>query len=74
MLQPEEILEAALKLDPQQRERLIDELAASLDETDLGECWESEIKRRIADVERGTVKTVPSQEVFGRLKRRFRGW
>ena len=73
MLQPSEILEAALKLDPEEREGLIDELAASLDATDLGEYWEAEIKRRIEDVDSGKVKTVPSEEVFARLEQRFRG-
>ena len=68
-----EILDAALKLDPEQREELIDELSASLDATDLGEYWEAEIKRRIDDVDSGRVKTVPADEVFARLERRFRG-
>ena len=72
MLEPSEILEAALKLDPEQREGLIEELSASLDATDLGEYWEAEIKRRIDDVDRGKVKTVPSDEVFARLEQRFR--
>ena len=68
-----EILEAALKLDPRQREELIEELSASLDVTDLGEYWEQEIRRRIDDVDSGRVKTVPADEVFARLELRFRG-
>lgn len=68
-----EILEAAMKLDPQQREELIEELSASLDATNLGEYWEAEIKRRIEDVDSGRVKTVPANEVFARLEQRFRG-
>jgi len=67
------ILDAALKLDPQQREELIEELSASLDATNLGEYWEAEIKRRIDDVDSGRVKTVPADEVFARLEQRFRG-
>jgi putative addiction module component (TIGR02574 family) len=67
-----EILEAALKLEPEQREELIEELSASLDATDLGEYWEAEIKRRIDDVDAGRVKTVPAEEVFTRLEQRFR--
>ncbi len=73
MLEPREILEAALKLDPEQREGLIDELSASLDATDLGEYWEGEIRRRMSDVDSGKVKTVPSAELFARLERRFSG-
>ena len=73
MLQPKEILEAALKLSPEQREELIDELSASLDAADLGEEWEAEIQRRIADVDSGKVKTIPADEVFDRLRQRFGG-
>jgi putative addiction module component (TIGR02574 family) len=67
------ILEAAMKLDPREREELIEELSASLDATDLGEYWEAEIKRRIEDVDSGRVKPVPADEVFDRLEQRFRG-
>lgn len=68
-----EILEAALKLDPEQREELIEELSARLDASNLGEYWEAEIKRRIDDVDSGRVKTVPAHEVFARLEKRFGG-
>jgi putative addiction module component (TIGR02574 family) len=68
-----DILESALKLDPQQREELIEELSASLDATNLGEYWEAEIKRRINDVDSNRVKAVPAHEVFDRLEQRFRG-
>ena len=68
-----EILDAALKLEPEQREELIEELAASLDVTNLGEYWEAEIKRRMDDVDSGRVKTVPADQVFARLEQRFRG-
>jgi len=67
-----DILDAALKLDPQQREELIEELSASLDATDLGDYWEAEIRRRIDDVDSGRVTTVPADEVFSRLEQRFR--
>ncbi len=68
-----EILAAALKLDPQQREELIEALSASLDVASLGEHWEAEIKRRMDDVDSGLVKAVPADGVFARLEQRFRG-
>jgi len=73
MLEPDEILRAALKLPPEKREELIDELSASLDASDLGEYWEAEIARRISDVDSGRVQTVPAEDVFARLERRFHG-
>jgi putative addiction module component (TIGR02574 family) len=71
MLQPQEILEAALQLPQDQREVLVDKLAASLELGDLGEYWEAEIQRRIEDVDAGRVPTVPADEVFARLEQRF---
>lgn len=73
MPQPKDVLDAALKLTPEQRETLIDELSASLDVDDVGEYWEAEIQRRIADVDAGRVQTVPAEDVFERLERRFGG-
>jgi len=73
MLQPQEILEAALQLPQEQREDLVDKLAASLDLGDLGEYWEAEIQRRIEDVDAGRVATIPADEVFARLEQRFGG-
>jgi putative addiction module component (TIGR02574 family) len=71
MLQPKEIVEAALQLPPEQREEVINDLWASLD-SDLGEEWEEEIQRRMQDLDDGRVKTIPGEEVFSRLERRFR--
>ena len=73
MLQPQEILEAALQLPHDQREDLVDKLAASLDLGDLGEYWEAEIQRRIEDVDAGKVATIAADEVFARLEQRFGG-
>jgi putative addiction module component (TIGR02574 family) len=67
------IFEAAMKLDPRGREELIEELSASIDVTNLDDYWETEIKRRIEDVDSGRVKPVPADEVFDRLERRFGG-
>ena len=73
MVGPNEILRAALKLPPEEREELIDELSASLDASDLGDYWETEIARRISDVDLGRVQTVPAEDVFARLEQRFGG-
>lgn len=73
MAEPNEILRAALKLPPEEREELIDELSASLDASDLGEYWETEVARRISDVDSGRVQTVPAEDVFARLEQRFGG-
>lgn len=71
-----EVLEKALSLSTQDRGLLIDRLIASLDEEPAEEgveaAWDDEIKRRIEDIRSGRVKTVPGEEVLGRLKARQR--
>ena len=70
MLHAKEIVDAALQLDPKEREEVINELWASLD-GGLGEEWEAEIQRRVRDVDDGRVKSIPAEEVFTRLEQRF---
>jgi putative addiction module component (TIGR02574 family) len=66
------LLEAALQLAPRERAELVEALTASLDGSDLGDAWESEISQRIADVDAGRVEPVPGEQVFSRIERRLR--
>jgi putative addiction module component (TIGR02574 family) len=72
--QVSELLEKALALSTQDRGVLIDRLIASLDDepADAGveAAWDEEIKRRVDDIRSGRVKTIPGEEVLGRLKSR----
>ncbi|HSY92863.1 MAG TPA: addiction module protein [Candidatus Binatus sp.] len=71
-----ELLEKALALSAQERSLLIDRLIASLDEEPAEEgveaAWDDEIRRRIDDIRSGRVKTIPGEQVLGRLKARQR--
>jgi putative addiction module component (TIGR02574 family) len=67
-----EILEAALKLDPNDRVDLVEAISASLDGIDLGPEWEEEIRRRLDDVDSGRVKTIPGEEALSRIEQRLR--
>ena len=71
MVHAAEILEAALKLDEAERARLVEALSESLYGHDLGDEWESEIARRIEDVDSGKVTPVPGDQVFARLEKRL---
>src|SRR6478735_7778712 len=66
------LLEAALQLAPRERAELVEALTASLDGSDLGEAWESEIRQRIADVDAGRVEPLPGEQVFSRIEQRLR--
>jgi len=71
-----EVLEKALALSTQERGLLIDRLIASLDEGPAEEgveaAWDEEVKRRVDDIRSGRVKTIPGEQVLGRLKARLR--
>jgi len=72
-LTPHEIIASALQLPLAERERIVDALQESLiDETidhgpeepadEVEAAWSDEIARRIADIDSGRVKTIPSEE------------
>lgn len=68
--QASHLLQKALALSEEERAELacslIDSLEPTLDEG-VGSAWEQEIARRISDLDSGQAKTVPWEEVRGRL-------
>lgn len=67
-----ELSQRAQELAPEDRARLAEELLASLDsglEPEIDAAWDEELRKRIAEVENGTVKLVPADEVFARARR-----
>jgi putative addiction module component (TIGR02574 family) len=71
------ILEATLKLDPQERARIAHELIVSLDEgpTEDGveAAWEQELERRAGEIDSGAVKLEPWSKVRQELDGIVRG-
>jgi putative addiction module component (TIGR02574 family) len=62
-----------MRLDPRERAALIRLLIEALDaETDEGvdDAWRVEIERRMAELDSGSVETIPWEEVRARLDRR----
>jgi putative addiction module component (TIGR02574 family) len=71
-----EIIEAALKLEPVERERIAHELLESIDESsdaELSPAWEAEIERRIRKIESGEATFVNADEVFAQSEAILRG-
>jgi len=67
-----ELARQGRELSPADRERLVDQLLASLNEASVAEMdasWDIEIERRLAEVEGGRVKTVSAEEVFAKARR-----
>jgi putative addiction module component (TIGR02574 family) len=62
------LTEAALKLPPEDRERLVESLIASLDQgSALHPDWHDEIVRRLAEMQAGRTRFIPADEAMARL-------
>jgi putative addiction module component (TIGR02574 family) len=65
----------ALQLPHEERARLAKTLLLSLDaqaEEDLDRVWAEEAARRLREIERGEVTTIPSDEVFREARSRLK--
>jgi putative addiction module component (TIGR02574 family) len=67
----QELSRRARDLTPEERVKLAEEILATLHEvdTEVDAAWDAEIKQRIAEIENGTAKLIPAEEVFARLRR-----
>lgn len=66
-----EIAKLGKQLPREERERLVDELLASLNEpatTELDAAWEAEIQRRLAAYDRGEVQSLSAEDVFAKAR------
>lgn len=70
----DELSEKARSLPPEERVRLAEELLATVQETspEVDAAWEEEIRRRIAEIDAGTAKLVPADEVIAEVRRLLR--
>jgi putative addiction module component (TIGR02574 family) len=70
--QVSELVKRGRALPPEDRERLVDQLLESLNEpaaAELNAAWESEIERRLAEYDQGSVQAVDAAEVFAKARR-----
>lgn len=71
----DEIMSDALALPPEQRESLAEQLMdslAPLDQEQIDALWALEAERRFKEIQDGTVKPIPGDEVMSRLKSRYK--
>lgn len=66
----DELTQKARALPPEERVRLAQELLASVQGADdeIDGAWEGEVKRRLLEVENGTAKPIPAEEVFAEIR------
>ena len=67
----EELSRRARDLSPEERVQLAEEILATVHEMDdeIDAAWDAEIKQRIAEIENGTAKLIPAEQVLARLRR-----
>ncbi|MEP6655524.1 MAG: addiction module protein [Myxococcales bacterium] len=70
-----EIIEAALKLDPQERELIADALWDSLehgdDEVSVEKAWDDEVARRAKELDEGRAELVDWDDVKAKIAHRL---
>jgi putative addiction module component (TIGR02574 family) len=74
--QAEQILQSALSLPPDERERIAESLLLSLGgetQEEIDAAWAEEIKRRIESIDKGEVKMIPADEVMRELRAKLDG-
>lgn len=68
------MIEDLISLPVEKRAELIDILIKSLNPPSDGridKLWAKEAERRLADIKKGKVKTVPAEDVFNRIRNRL---
>lgn len=67
----DELSRKARALPAEERIRLAEELLSSVQESDeeIEAAWAEEIERRLEEVENGTAKLIPAEEVFAEIRR-----
>ena len=73
-VQTMEIIDMVDSLPIDMKLELIDHLLESISPTnkEVEEAWKEEVERRIDEVESGKVKTIPGEEVFARMRERYK--
>jgi putative addiction module component (TIGR02574 family) len=67
----DELSRKALELPAGERVRLAEKLLATVHEVepDIEAAWDEEILRRLAEIDGGTAKLIPAEEVFAEVRR-----
>ena len=70
----DKVIEDVLSLPADQRINLADRILASLNpptDPEIDGLWAVEAERRIKEIEEGTVKLIPGEDVFSRIHQKF---
>jgi putative addiction module component (TIGR02574 family) len=75
MISKDELMSEAVSLPVEIRLQLVEKLLESLNPShkDIDKLWATEVERRIAEIDRGEVKTVAGDDAFRKLHDRLKG-
>lgn len=63
----------AMKLSPEERADLADWLwVSATPRAEVEAAWEAEIARRVAEIDAGTAKLIPAEEVMAKIEEKLR--
>jgi len=71
-----ELVQRGLSLPPEARERVVEGLLRSLNEsasTQLDAAWEAEIEKRLAEYDSGSVQAIDAEAVFAKARKLLEG-
>ena len=74
MISKDELISEAISLPIEIRLQVVEKILESLNPShkDIDELWAIEAERRVAEIEKGEVETVPGEEVFRKLHDRLK--
>ena len=72
-MKPKELIAEAISLPVEERAIVVDSILRSLNspEDDIDRQWIAEVERRLDEVRTGRVKTIPGDQVFAQIRKRF---
>ena len=74
-MKPKELIAEAMSLPVEERAIVVDSILRSLNspEDGIDLQWIAEAERRLDEVRTGRVKTIPGDQVFAQIRKRFAG-
>ena len=74
MIKADELISEAVSLPVEIKTQLIEKLLQSLNpaQHNIDTLWSQEAEKRVADIKSGSVKTIPGDEVFSKIRDRLR--
>ena len=72
-MKTKDLIAEATSLPVEERAMVVDSLLKSLNppETDIDKKWAEVAKRRLSELHFGSVKAIPGDEVFNKIRRKF---